>query len=138
MAYKSDNPLFRDLTDEEEESFRQYARTTDPEDMDSWSVYHPVCREEWVKRGKGPKPKMEENEVLKAAVPAGLFVLKEKEPDYLGDSVYAEIDDCGCLVLTTNNGHDDDPRNRIVLEPAVINALRQFVIKNAKVLGMGA
>jgi hypothetical protein len=42
---------------------------------------------------------------------------------YLGDSVYVERDERGRIVLTTNNGHPDDPRNRIVLEPEVFAAL---------------
>lgn len=45
---------------------------------------------------------------------------------YLGDSVYVEYDGA-VLILTTENGYPDDPRNRIVLEPEVYNALTQFV-----------
>jgi hypothetical protein len=45
---------------------------------------------------------------------------------YLGDSVYAEIRD-GRIVLTTNNGYPDDPRNRIILEPEIWNELKVFV-----------
>lgn len=48
---------------------------------------------------------------------------------YLGDSVYAEIRD-GRIVLTTNNGYSDDPRNRIILEPEVYQALKDFVERN--------
>ena len=44
------------------------------------------------------------------------------KPVYLGDSVYVETDGYG-LILTTNNGHHDDPRNRIYLEPEVYEAL---------------
>jgi hypothetical protein len=44
---------------------------------------------------------------------------------YLGDSVYAEWD-CGRLLLTTNNGYPDDPRNSIFLEPEVFDALCAF------------
>ena len=57
MAYKnvSDGPLFRDLTDEEEAEFRQYAQENPPEHLDRWEIYHPVCREEWRKRGISPK-----------------------------------------------------------------------------------
>ncbi len=47
---------------------------------------------------------------------------------YLGDSVYAEFDGFG-IVLTTENGYHNDPRNRIVLEPEVYNALTLFVKK---------
>lgn len=41
---------------------------------------------------------------------------------YLGDSVYVDFDG-DSLILTTNNGYPDDPRNRIVLEPEVYDAL---------------
>jgi len=53
MSYQSNHPLFRSLTDEEEEEFRQYARTHDPE-LDKWDILHPVCRDEWTKRGFVP------------------------------------------------------------------------------------
>ena len=49
-----------------------------------------------------------------------------RKKTYLGDSVYAEFDGFG-IVLTTNNGYPDDPRNRIVLEPEILSALNQFV-----------
>lgn len=45
---------------------------------------------------------------------------------YLGDSVYAEWDGYG-IILTTENGYTDDPRNRIVLEPDIYAALLGFV-----------
>jgi hypothetical protein len=41
---------------------------------------------------------------------------------YLGDSVYADFDQHGRIVLTTENGLPDDPRNVIVLEPEVLSA----------------
>jgi hypothetical protein len=41
---------------------------------------------------------------------------------YLGDSVYADTDELGRVVFTTENGYADDPRNRIVLEPEVLSA----------------
>ncbi len=48
------------------------------------------------------------------------------EPTYLGDRVYAAFD--GCYVqLTTNNGHPDDPRNRIALEPQVLANLARYL-----------
>jgi hypothetical protein len=47
---------------------------------------------------------------------------------YLGDSVYAEFDGYS-IILTTDNGYPDDPRNRIVMEPEVINALNTFIVK---------
>jgi hypothetical protein len=49
-----DGPLFRALTDQEEEEFREYARQNDPEDLSKWDLYHPICREEWIKRGIKP------------------------------------------------------------------------------------
>ena len=44
---------------------------------------------------------------------------------YLGDSVYATLDDFRCLVLTTENGLG--PSNRIVLESETWEALVRFV-----------
>lgn len=41
---------------------------------------------------------------------------------YLGDSVYVELEN-GMIKLTTDNGYDDDPRNIIYMEP---NVLRMF------------
>jgi hypothetical protein len=41
---------------------------------------------------------------------------------YLGDSVYAD-DDGYRIILTTENGYPDDPRNRIALDLEVRNAL---------------
>ena len=49
---------------------------------------------------------------------------------YLGDSVYAQIDEFGRVVLTTDNGYPDDPRNLIVLEPEVYDALQRFINAN--------
>ena len=43
---------------------------------------------------------------------------------YLGDSVYAELDADGRIVLTTENGYG--PSNTIVLEPEVLAALHAF------------
>lgn len=40
---------------------------------------------------------------------------------YLGDAVYAELDEWGCIILTTENGLS--VTNRIVLEPHVMDAL---------------
>ena len=45
---------------------------------------------------------------------------------YLGDSVYVDFDGYG-IVLTTNSGYPDDPRNRIVLEPDVLVAFERYV-----------
>jgi hypothetical protein len=46
---------------------------------------------------------------------------------YLGDSVYAQINEHGQLVLTTENGVPEDPSNRIVMEPEVYEALTLWV-----------
>jgi hypothetical protein len=43
---------------------------------------------------------------------------------YLGDAVYADIDEYGCLLLTTENGIR--ATNTIVLEPEVVEAGRKF------------
>jgi len=53
---------------------------------------------------------------------------------YLGDSVYATYDGFGIL-LTTENGFPDDPRNSIYFEPRVIAAFNLFIeaIKEGKV-----
>jgi hypothetical protein len=49
-----------------------------------------------------------------------------KMKTYIGDSVYAEFDGFG-IVLTTENGYLDDPRNRIYLEPEIYSSLVLFV-----------
>lgn len=50
-----------------------------------------------------------------------------------GDSVYASMRH-GMVVLTTENGYADDPRNEICLEPEVLAELWKFV-ENAKGVG---
>ena len=45
---------------------------------------------------------------------------------YIGDSVYVEHDGYA-VILTTENGYPDDPRNRIVLEPKVCDALSEYI-----------
>jgi hypothetical protein len=45
---------FRKLNAEEEKEFRQYAREHNPPNSDDWMLYHPVCREEWLRRGVRP------------------------------------------------------------------------------------
>jgi len=45
---------------------------------------------------------------------------------YLGDAVYAAVDQWGRLVLTTEDG-GDRPTNTIVFEPDVLTALFQYV-----------
>jgi hypothetical protein len=52
--------------------------------------------------------------------------MSDPEKRYLGDSVYASFDGY-LLLLTTENGYEDDPRNRIGLEPEVIAALNDYV-----------
>ena len=42
---------------------------------------------------------------------------------YLGDSVYVAMNDCGQIVLTTENDLPSDPSNEIFLEPEVFAAL---------------
>ena len=54
MAYVSTSILHRDLDDQEEAKFRKYAQDNDPPNLESWEAYHPVCREEWIKRGIEP------------------------------------------------------------------------------------
>ncbi len=49
--------------------------------------------------------------------------------EYLGDSVYAEADpSIGTIILTTENG-ESSPSNSIYLEYSVIQALKQYIIK---------
>ena len=45
--------------------------------------------------------------------------------EYLGDAVYATIDDYACLVITTEDGVSET--NRIVLEPEVIVSLEDYL-----------
>jgi len=44
---------------------------------------------------------------------------------YLGDSVYARFDGHH-VVLTTENGYPDDPRNEIALGSSVLEALEAY------------
>jgi len=46
--------LFRELSAVEENKFRQWAKTNDPPHLDRWTIYHPICRDEWIKRGIRP------------------------------------------------------------------------------------
>jgi hypothetical protein len=51
---------------------------------------------------------------------------------YIGDSVYMHFDGYH-FILETNNGYSDDPRNRIALEPQVVEkflALRKKVYED--------
>ena len=47
---------FKELTPEEEQDFRQHAQENDPDKLEDWGIYHPVCREEWIKRGFQHEP----------------------------------------------------------------------------------
>ena len=51
--YQSDNCMFRSLTDDEEAVFRTYAQENEPSNTD-WNLFHPICRDEWRKRGLRP------------------------------------------------------------------------------------
>lgn len=51
--------------------------------------------------------------------------------EYLGDSVYVELEN-GMLKLTTENGLPDDPSNTIYLEPGVVEALFRYYNKFEK------
>lgn len=44
---------------------------------------------------------------------------------YLGDGAYAEVDECGDVILTTEDGIRTT--NRIVLEPEVLDAFMRYV-----------
>jgi hypothetical protein len=46
--------IFRELNPQVEQEFREYARENDPLDINNWEAYHPICREEWIKRGIKP------------------------------------------------------------------------------------
>jgi hypothetical protein len=48
-----------------------------------------------------------------------------KDKQYIGDGVYAEFDNFGDLVLTTEDGVL--VTNRIVLEPETLSTLQQFL-----------
>jgi Holliday junction resolvase len=48
--------------------------------------------------------------------------------DYLGDAVYADWDEYGALILTTEDGIS--VQNRIYLEPEVLDALARFIQRN--------
>lgn len=45
--------------------------------------------------------------------------------DYLGDSVYATVDESGDVVLTTENGFG--PSNTIYLDESVLNNLLRYI-----------
>jgi len=49
--------------------------------------------------------------------------------DYIGDSVYVGITSFGELEITTENGAQTDPSNRIILEPEVIEELERYITR---------
>ena len=49
--------------------------------------------------------------------------------EYLGDSVYAELDSYG-IVLTTENGSPSDPSNTICLDDVTLRNLIKFASDN--------
>lgn len=51
--------------------------------------------------------------------------------EYLGDSVYAEEDGIGGIVLTTENGAPSGPSNTIFMESEVIMNFIAYVKKRA-------
>jgi len=46
---------------------------------------------------------------------------------YMGDSVYADLEN-GMIKLTTENGLPDDPSNVIYLESSVFRNLKDYVV----------
>jgi hypothetical protein len=54
----ADEYLFK--TDVNEEEYREYARNHPSPDLARWDIFHPYCRDEWIKMGIEP-PKKEEN-----------------------------------------------------------------------------
>ena len=55
------------------------------------------------------------------------------DKEYLGDSVYVDVEN-GMLKLTTENGYPDDPRNVIWLERSVVSALVGYAKAHAEQL----
>jgi hypothetical protein len=55
------------------------------------------------------------------------------EKEYIGDSVYAAVSDYA-IILTTENGYPDDPRNVIYLEKDVFEALVAFAKRHEFIL----
>ena len=53
------------------------------------------------------------------------FIKRYSEKMYIGDSVYVHFDGYH-IILETNNGYPDDPRNRIGLEPSVFDNLEEY------------
>ena len=53
-----------------------------------------------------------------------MTMAENKKKEYIGDGVYAELDEFNSIVLTTENGIQTT--NSIVLEPAVMQSLLDF------------
>lgn len=49
-GWYSTNPMFRNLTQEEVDSFTEYAKNNSPGDKDP-TILHPVCVIEWERQG---------------------------------------------------------------------------------------
>lgn len=56
------------------------------------------------------------------------MTIKQIEPSYLGDGVYAQVEN-GVLVLTTGTDLKQDPSNVIFMEPEVLAALEAYIQK---------
>ena len=79
--------LFRQLDLAEEADFRKYAQENDPPEMSKWWIYHPVCREEWEKRGLvAPSVRSDDSRVH--AAQAGGHVLEPRSGLYRHVWVY--------------------------------------------------
>ena len=50
-----------------------------------------------------------------------------KTKDYLGDSVYIDVNAIGQIVLTTENGYG--PSNTIYMEPEVVAAFERYLAR---------
>lgn len=53
-----------------------------------------------------------------------------KDPEYLGDGVYAHIDDSGRVVLTTSHHDPEQADDIIVMELPVLSALDRYIAKH--------
>lgn len=84
MAYQQKGLLDRSLTDNEEAEFRKYAQENDPPDIKKWELYHPICREEWMKRGVNP---------LKGSVKLFNPEIEREKKRYTADEIVSMISD---------------------------------------------
>jgi hypothetical protein len=110
MAYTSTSDQFRSLDDAEEEAFRAYARLNPPPDAAMWEMYHPVCREEWQRRGLGPRQTPStshcDNCEWRGITPAeGLGNIPDlaERIDPGGIVPSGECPECGCLCYLDGN-----------------------------------